>query len=129
MAVFNQIPKGIPFSEGSGIGIYYPRTFLLSFLLIAINISFDYVVWWKLDQINQSRVTITKTILSKVYHRLIKTKKKPLERTLDESSNDKAKIDKPLNAGKKEEGYDFDEFVEDMASLSKNKSKKGYEEI
>jgi len=74
-------------------------------------------------------VTITKTILSKIYHRLSKSKSNNLEKPLDEASNIKSKDKtKRLNI-ETMKVYEFDNFLEDMETLSKNKSKKGYEEI
>ena len=127
---FNLINQDIPLSEGGGDVLYYTRTFLLNFLLIAINLSIYYTPSCQIGSLELSRVTITKTILSKIYHRLSKSKSNNLEKPLDEASNIKSKTDMPSHLNiETMKVYEFDNFLEDMETLSKNKSKKGYEEI
>ena len=99
-------------------------------MLIAINLSIDYTPSCQIGSLELSRVTITKTILSSIYHRLVKSKRDNLEKPLDEASNIKSKTDMPVHLNiETMKVYEFDNFMKDMETLSKNKSKKGYEEI
>jgi len=83
-----------------------------------------------MDHTKQGRVTITKTILSKIYHRLVKSKRNNIEKPLDEVSKIGSKTDRiePLNI-ETMKVYEFEDFVDDIETVSKIKSKKGYEEL
>jgi|TARA_R100001530_G_scaffold129274_1_gene99503 hypothetical protein len=83
-----------------------------------------------MDHTKQGRVTITKTILSKIYHRLVKSKRNNIEKPLDEVSKIESKTDRiePLNI-ETMKVYEFEDFVDDIETVSKIKSKKGYEEL
>jgi len=83
-----------------------------------------------MDHTKQGRVTITMTILSKIYHRLVKSKRNNIEKPLDEVSKIESKTDRiePLNI-ETMKVYEFEDFVDDIETVSKIKSKKGYEEL